>query len=272
MKLPKTLKFTALWATTLVVAASIAKADMIVAPPAFETVDAGGISDGPLGLTGSGGRRYQQIYDASLFSGLSGPQIISEIQFRAANTENSFRPNSLSATNVIVTLSTTSVTSTPGATAANAFSASFDDNVGSDAQVVYSGALTLDRGGSNPTSQPQPFEYGFTLQLPFTYDPSMGNLLLDFVVPTSATVSQGTGFGKFEDFDAVTLANDGIASVRGTSGNAIGAAGETGLITRFTTTAAVPEPSTVVLFAVAAIGLVVVRSTGAMAGRANRRV
>jgi hypothetical protein len=225
-----------------------------VAPAGFEATDGTFISDGPLGTVGSGGARYQQIYDASLFSSFGGPQVITEIQFRAASPENAFRPNSVTAANTMISLSTTSVTSAPGATTDGAFSASFDDNVGANAQVVYSGALTLNRGGSNAAGA-QPFEYGFVLQTPFVYNPSMGNLLLDVIVPVGAAVTQGAGFGAFESFDASVESGDGVASVRGTGTNSVGAAGQTGLITRFTSEA-IPEPTSAMLLlaAMAMIG------------------
>lgn len=219
----------------------------LVAPAGFDGVDATFISDGPFGSTsGPAGRRYQQIYDASLFASASGPQEITEIQFRAASPENTFRPNSITASNVTVSFSTTSVLTDPGSTAGGNFSASFADNIGADVQVVYSGALTLNRGGSNAAGA-QPFSYGFTLQTPFIYDPSMGNLLIDFVVPTTATLTAGAGFGAVESFDASVESNDGTASVTGTGTNTVGAAGQTGLITQFTLAPAVPEPTTALL-------------------------
>jgi hypothetical protein len=230
-----------------------------VAPAGFEPTSGGFPADSPFGSStaNSGGRRLQQIFDASLFASFGGPRLITEIQFRAASPENQFRPNSITTSDSTISLSTTSVTSDPGATSAGAFSASFADNIGSDVQVVHSGALTLDRGGSNATGA-QPFVYGFALQTPFVYDPSMGNLLLDVIVPAGATLSFGAGFGAVESFDASVASGDGVASVRGTGGTAVGAAGQTGLITQFVTESVpVPEPGSLLmcLSAVALLGL-----------------
>jgi hypothetical protein len=238
---------------------SLAATLTAVTPAGFESTNGGFPGDSPFGAStaNSGGRRLQQIFDASLFASFGGPRLITEIQFRATSPENQFRPNSIATSDSTISLSTTSVTSDPGATSAGAFSGSFADNIGSDVQVVHSGPLTLDRGGSNATGT-QPFVYGFALQTPFVYDPSMGNLLLDVVVPAGATLSFGTGFGAVESFDASVASGDGVASVRGTGGTAVGAAGQTGLITQFVTESVpVPEPGSVLLClsAVALLGL-----------------
>ncbi|WP_146583687.1 hypothetical protein [Posidoniimonas polymericola] len=209
------------------VAASVASAQTtIVAPNGFAMTDGSAIADGPIDDAGD---RFQQVYSGSFFG---GPVLITEIQFRAANPENSFRPNSITASDVLVTLSTT----LSEASAAGIASA-FDDNVGSDVQTVLTGMLTLDRGGSNATG-PQPFEYGFVLDTPFAFDPSFGNLLLDVSVPSSASIALGSGFGALESFDAVVDQPDidGIASKTGNFG-----ATSTGLVTQFTTVP-VPEP------------------------------
>ena len=243
-------------ATAIAALAAPASAQLTtVAPAGFAETDGSLNSDGPLGTTtdGTAGRRYQQIYDASLFGNFDGPRSITEIQFRAATTENAFRPNSITASDTRIQLSTTGVSATPGATADGNFSSSFPDNVGADAQTVYRGALTLDRGGSNPSGQPQPFSYGFALQTAFTYDPSMGNLLLDVVVPNGATVTAGPGFGGVESFDASVASGDGTASAFGTGGGPVGAAGQAGLVTQFTSSPAViPEPTGLALAGVAA--------------------
>ncbi len=89
-------------------AAMPASAIQVTTPAGFETIDANATSDGPIRRNFSsstgGGSRFQQIFDSSLFSSLIGPQMITEIQFRAANTENMFRPNSITASDSRVAL------------------------------------------------------------------------------------------------------------------------------------------------------------------------
>jgi len=199
-----------------------------VAPDGFANTDGAAISDGPIRTDGA--QRYQQVYSADFFD---GPVTINEIQFRAANPENQFRPDSITASDILITLSTT------GSDAdAAGIAGSFASNVGPDVQTVFDGPITLDRGGSNP-SGPQPFEYGFALEMPFDYFPSMGNLLLDVTLPMSATTTLGPGFGALESFDATVDQPDvdGVASKTGNAG-----AVSTGLVTQFTTVP-VPEPT-----------------------------
>lgn len=227
-------------ACILAAATSVASAQStVVAPDGFATTDGSAIADGPIDDPGD---RFQQVYSGSFFD---GPVVITEMRFRAANPENSFRPNSITASDSLITLSTTS-----SEASAAGIAGAFDDNVGSDVQTVFSGMITLDRGGSNATG-PQPFEYGFVLDTPFTFDPSLGNLLLDFSVPATASIALGSGFGALESFDAVVDQPDidGIASKTGNFG-----AVSTGLVTQFTTVP-VPEPSSFLLMSLAGLGL-----------------
>jgi hypothetical protein len=217
---------------TFVASAAFAQTT-VLAPDGFATTDGSAIADGPIDDAGD---RFQQVFSGDFFD---GPVVITEIQFRAANPENAFRPNSITASDVNITLSTT-MNDASAAGIADAF----DSNVGLDVQTVLSGPLTLDRGGSNPTGA-QPFDYGFVLDTPFIFNPALGNLLLDVSVPGTASVTLGTGFGALESFDAVVDQpdSDGIASKTGNFG-----AVSTGLVTQFTTEV-VPEP------AVATLGL-----------------
>ncbi len=95
------------------------------------------------------------------------------------------------------------------------------------------------------------------LQTPFSYDPANGNLLLEFIIPTAASIVFGPGFGALESFDASVASNDGVASVSGFGNSMVGAAVQSGLITRFTfepvSINAVPEPGTVTLLAIGGI-------------------
>ncbi len=55
----------------------------------------------------------------------------------------------------------------------------FDDNHGPDKTLVYDGEVTYPLLGSGPAGGPKDFADGPTLQTPFFYDPSMGNLVIE---------------------------------------------------------------------------------------------
>ena len=61
-------------------------------------------------------------------------------------------------------------------------SSRFDNNFGADTTVVYSGDLTMSTQAAGPRSGPRPFDYVIEFQQPFLYDPSEGNLIIDFRV------------------------------------------------------------------------------------------
>jgi len=61
----------------------------------------------------------------------------------------------------------------------NNLSKTFATNIGTDVTNVYTGALRLSSAFSGPDAGPKDFDIVITLQTPFWYDPSAGNLLLD---------------------------------------------------------------------------------------------
>lgn len=221
-------------------------ATLLAAPPALATtiVAPGGAGNAqgpaPLRYYGAGGSRVQQIYDASFFS---GPSTISGLSFRAypGAAPSGFFSNSVSASDSLIRLSTTAVSANEASGLQP--SATFNSNLGADATTVFSGALTLTTAATGVG--PQPFDYTITFANPFLYDPSAGNLLLDFLIPVGATVSGG-GFG-FLTFDNANTLNDGLRSVVeiNSGGATTGFLDTSGAITAFDVTSvagAVPEP------------------------------
>lgn len=220
--------------SALMLAGAPAIADTVVAPGAAGNAQ----GPAPIRYFGSGGSRVQQIYSSNFFTGI---QSISALSFRAyPGAVPGIFSNSISISDIIVRLSTTSAGDETGTLA----SSTFANNVGADVSTVFSGALTLTTAATG--SGAQPFDYTITFATPFFYDSSSGNLLLDVNIPTAATVS-GSGFG-FLTFDTVNSFNDGIYSVVDINNGAAttGFANTAGAITSFTTsavTAAVPEPA-----------------------------
>jgi hypothetical protein len=184
--------------------------------------------------------RYQQVYSASQFSA-TGPGLITQIAFRPDAANGAPFTGTLS--NAQIDLSTT--TAGP-----DALSTTFASNVGPDDKIVYSGPLTLSSAFTGPPGGPKDFDILISLQNPFPYVPSAGNLLLDMrlfslLVPNQFLDAQNTT----GDPTSRVFSNGGVSALTG-------AADTLGLVTRFTLTS-VPEPTSVVLLALglAATGL-----------------
>lgn len=242
-------------------------AGLFVAPAYAGTIVApGGAGDAqsptPLNYYGSGGSQTEQIYSSSFFA---GPTTITGVSFRAypGAAPSFFTSNSVSVSDLMVSLATTSVS--PSENSGTAPSTTFSDNLGAGASTVFSGAITLTTAATG--SGPQPFDYTVNFSTPYDYDPAAGNLVLDFLIPTGANVS-GSGFG-FLTFDTANDLNDGVFSVVNiNSGSATtGTLSTAAAITQFQTAAVsggVPEPAT---WAMMIFGL---GTTGAMLRKRRR--
>ena len=82
------------------------------------------------------------------------------------------KPSPLPSPNIRINLSTTSQVP-------DGLSNTFAENVGADDTVVFNGALPLSSAVTGPDGGPKAFDIVITLQTPFWYDPTAGNLLLD---------------------------------------------------------------------------------------------
>jgi hypothetical protein len=200
--------------------------------------------------------RYQQRYASAQFTALSGPELITEIAFRPDGTTRGSNgavggPISIAFANVEIRLATLTAP----------LSSTFALNLGPDATIVYSGALSL---GSPNAPPPNPglgkaFDFIIPLTTSFLYDPSAGDLLFEF--KSLSGESAAFGFAT----DAVSTSAALTQSVRAAGG--AGAASLTGtlsslaLVTRFTSMpvpdAAAPEPGSLALalLGLAALGL-----------------
>jgi hypothetical protein len=154
------------------------QAETIVVPSNRETVIGNTGNAIPFGRssTSNDPARYQQLYDASEFGGEGGDVIeISEIRFRIDDGTPEESPTFFDL--IEVRFSTTS--------AANdgLDELIFDDNIGADDTLVFSGSFTWDACGVGTAActgpYPQPFDLAIPLTTPFVYDPAAGNLLLE---------------------------------------------------------------------------------------------
>ena len=137
---------------------------LVVVPNANETMNGNNGSKIPFS---QGGGRFQQIFEASQLSAITGPPEISESAFRRDSSTTSF---DVTIADVQINLSTTSATPLT-------LSSSYATNVGPDDLIVHTGPLSLSASGT--TAIPKPFDITIPLSPGFAYDPSQGNLLLD---------------------------------------------------------------------------------------------
>ena len=242
---------------------------LLAAPALGETLVEPGAGPGnaqgpaPFNYYGSAGSHVQEIYASRLFA---GPVSIDGFSFRAypGAAPSFFFGNTVNISNAVIRLSTTQA----GADESGSLpSADFADNLGMDATTVYSGALTLTTAATG--MDPQPFDYTVNFSTPFLYNPGAGNLLLDVVIPSGATVS-GAGFG-FLTFDTVNTLDDGIYSVVNIAdgGAGMGTLSTAGAITAFSVTASAPEPATWLL-GIVGFGMLGVAGLRRGAGRRDR--
>ncbi len=153
-------------ASFLGMAALAAKASTVVVPNGLDAREGTGSS----GILNQAGRE-QTVYASSNFP--NGPISIQELRFRPNVTD--YMPGSaFNATiwDLQIALSTTSAQ--PGG-----LSPTFNDNTGTNAESVVSGAVTLFSTFTGPDGGPKDFDIIIPLNHPFTYNPAQGNLLVD---------------------------------------------------------------------------------------------
>jgi hypothetical protein len=179
-----------------------------------------GSSPAPCDLESSGISDYQQVYSSTAFSGTIS---ISSISFFLAS---SFSGNRIDSETLLISLSTTSVA------VDNLSYRNSASNVGTDVQAF--GTFTI--GGISPSK----LTFSGT---PFTYNPALGNLLME-IVTLSASGPQGNDFTYYD--------SDNSGSVTSRVCGQSECNENQGLVTEFDS-AVVPEPASLGL---AVLGIV----------------
>jgi hypothetical protein len=161
-----------------------------------------------------GDMRYQQVYAADQFQGLTG--IVTQIAYRV--DEQNGVPFISRPIDTEIRLSTT--TAGP-----NNLSETFADNIGPDETLVFDKAVTLRSDGSGA------FDIVFDVDKAYFYDGS-GNLLVDIkvfgIARTTSFDSAGTGLGEGGTPWTDRVWALGVGSLTGTL------AGDDGYVTQFT--------------------------------------
>lgn len=205
----------------------------------------------------SGSTHYQQVYDASQFRllGTNG----GTIQYIGFRYHGNYNTTPMTYYSMAVRLSTTS-------NAVDNLSSTFVENVGVDSAVVFSGRYIL--GVTPPPADhqlhPWPFPMFIQFTVPFYYNPTNGNLLLDIQWPY-AVLSGGNGPPWP---DEVETTGDPVSRLHAeniyeTYIPTNGTANTYGLVTMFGVTPAVPSAVRINNVSVLGTNLVLTGSGGA---------
>lgn len=199
-------------------------AELIVSPSAYADAEAdGGGSNVGVGVL----NRMQQVFPASDFQSFSGVGTITQFAWRPDGTRTT--PFQCTYSTLTIKFSTTSAN--PGS-----LSMTYADNVGADEVVVLNATdFVISSQNLGPAGGPKVFDIFHAFETPFEYDPSQGNLLMDFT---------WSHVGEFS-WDNVHNAGADGQGIGGPGGSSTAAWSLGAFVTEFTV---VPEPSTITLF------------------------
>ena len=129
--------------------------------------------------------RVQYLYDASEFASLPADNnVMTQLSWRPDGDQAG--PIAFTSERMIMRLSTTSKSPED-------IDGTLDNNVTSEPVVVYDGPWNSTSQATGPAGGPKAFDFTVDFQEPFIYDPSQGNVLVDFTV----TGSSADFFGDF---------------------------------------------------------------------------
>lgn len=185
-------------------------------------------------------RRVMQVYDASHFSTVGMPLLISKLTLRPASAQQG--PGTLTDFNLRTSLSTTG-------RSPETISTVFEENIGPDyMQVASSNTKTFTTANLPGPGNTRQFDVVVPFDEPFLYDSSVGNLLLEFQVGPPDT--NGQIVFDFAAGDPAVNMVAAFGSPTATTGEILGM----GFVTQFTYQP-IPEPSSFVLLGLSLLSI-----------------
>lgn len=229
--------------TVALLAVCSVEAETLVVPSGLEDVEGDGyFAEGSIAVPGV---RFQEVLSASEFALMeSSPATIVQMAFRP--DESVVEPRTSVWHTFELRLSTTDYE--PGT-----LSPWLDDNLGDDTTIVYSGNLTMSTQGTGSSGGPCSFDYVIEFDEPFVYDPSAGNLLVDWRA-WSVEGEPMIDAEYYDDGQAYILTAEHLAGPYATGQIDAGAVMEFVIV---------PEPSTAVLCGLGLICLIASRRKSA---------
>jgi hypothetical protein len=232
-----------------------AQGDTVVIPAIYENVDGNSnlvFPFGALDLPPSNYPfRFQQVYGAAEFGELPEAITISAVRFRVDQGTGGRDPFSVQS--LELRLGTTS--KAPDALTSLELGSNID---GGDTTLVFTGELNWDPCDAGPCPLPA-FDLEIAFSTPFVYDPTAGNLIVDF---TNLSETY-----PIQLFDVANTVGDGVSHVRevldrdNTANHIFVDPSTVGLVTQFVYT--VPEPGAFASVAAALLAIAAVRRSRA---------
>lgn len=214
------MKILAFAAAALVVSTTPAAAAYIYSPTAAHQTSEGNANNAVFNRDAD--RHWQWWYDSSIFG--DAPLLINGLSFRF-DRDFANPPGG-------ITYTFGSSFKLQLDTLASPLSTTYADNLPSPVTVL-SGARTLATTSGAPPGQTKPFGVHLVFDKPFYYDPSQGDLIVDFYVPSPRQ------FGTFDFVTGSPLAKRVFNTDATATSGAIQAYTP---VTRFDVTSAAPEP------------------------------
>jgi len=159
--------------TILGLAGSVVEAATLVLPPDCEGADANSMYANT--APPAAGGRCQELYAASYFAGVNAGVII----------RMACRPDRLVTASRTVELRGYELRLSTTKRGPGGLSSRFDDNLGPDTTLVFTGDVVWTTDGDDAADGPREFDYVVPFQRLFLYDPSKGNLLVEWRVASS---------------------------------------------------------------------------------------